>query len=105
MQKYLLVYQGGSMPTTKAAQEASMKAWMDWLGGLGDAVVDAGNPVGKSQWVKPDGKVVAANGSGNAISGFSILQAKDDADVAKKAKDCPHLKEGGTIEIAPIMAM
>lgn len=105
MQKYLLVYQGGSMPATKAEQEASMKAWMGWLGGLGDAVIDAGNPVGKSLWVKPDGKVAATNGSGNAVSGFSILQAKDDADVAAKSQGCPHLKEGGTIEIAPILAM
>jgi hypothetical protein len=105
MQKFLLVYQGGTMPSSKAEQDRVMKAWMDWFGDLGDAVVDGGNPVGMSKWIKPDGKVVDKGGNATPVTGYSILQAKDEADAIKKAKGCPHLKDGGTIEIAPIMAM
>ena len=44
MAKYVLVYYGGSMPETEAEQAAVMKAWGEWFGGLGAAVVDGGNP-------------------------------------------------------------
>ena len=47
MANYLLAYHGGGeMPATPEAQKASMDAWMAWFGGMGDAVVDGGNPAG-----------------------------------------------------------
>jgi hypothetical protein len=55
MTKYLLNYHGGSMPETPAEGEKVMKAWMDWLGGLGKSVVDAGNPAGRRRQQSVDG--------------------------------------------------
>jgi hypothetical protein len=104
MAKYLLVYHGGAMPQTKAEQEQVMKAWTGWFGTLGKAVVDGGNPVGKSTTVMPNGSV-ATNGGANPASGYSILDAKDEADAVKMAKGCPILAGGGSVELAPIMAM
>jgi len=44
MAKYLLVFYGGGMPETPAAQARVLKQWETWYGKLGPAVVDAGNP-------------------------------------------------------------
>ena len=49
MTKYLYVYHGGgSMPQSQAEIDKVMQAWGGWFGSLGAAVVDGGNPVGKS---------------------------------------------------------
>ena len=106
MPKYLLIYHGGSgnMPASQAEIDKSMAAWGEWLGSLGDAAVDAGNPVGKSRTVHPTGRVTEGGGSDPAF-GYSILSAKDEAEAATMAKGCPHLADGGTIEIAPIIEM
>ena len=48
MAKYLFVYHGGSHPETEAEVAAVMDAWGSWLGGMGSAVVDGGNPVVKA---------------------------------------------------------
>ncbi|MGE0501048.1 MAG: YciI family protein [Rhizobiaceae bacterium] len=105
MTKYLLVYHGGGqMPASEEEGKKVMQAWMAWFGSLGGAVVDGGNPVGASKTMHPGGKVTDGGGA-NAATGYSVIEAKDDADIAKKAKGCPHLADGGTIEIAPIMEM
>ena len=51
MPKYVLAYHGGSMPETKEEQAEVMEEWGAWMGGLGDALVDPGNPVGQSSTV------------------------------------------------------
>ena len=35
MGKFVLAYKGGGMAETPEAQEAAMKAWMDWFGAGG----------------------------------------------------------------------
>ena len=45
MAKYVFIYTGGQMQETPEAQEASMQAWGEFLGGLGDSVTDMGNPL------------------------------------------------------------
>jgi hypothetical protein len=106
MTNYLLIYHGafGPMPDSQEEIDRSMKAWMDWFGSLGDAVVDGGNPVGKSKTINPDGSV-ENHGGPDPASGYSVLRAGSIEEVIEKAKGCPHLKEGGTIEVAPIIAM
>lgn len=106
MPKYLLVYHGatGPMPSSQEEIDKVMAAWGAWFGTLGDAVVDGGNPVGKSITVHPGGKVTNDGGSDPA-TGYSILSANSEAEVAEMAKGCPHLGDGGRIEIAPIMEM
>ena len=46
MGKYVLAYKGGSIPQTEEEQKRVMDAWTAWFGGLGDSVVDMGNPFG-----------------------------------------------------------
>jgi hypothetical protein len=104
MAKYLFVYHGGKQPTSEAEVAAVMDAWGKWLGGMGAAVVDGGNPVGKSTTVKSDGSVVS-NGGANPVSGYGMFEAGDVKDAIAKAKGCPILKEGGSVELAEIIDM
>ena len=48
MATYLLAYRGGGMAETDEEREKAMAAWGAWFGGLGPAIVDAGNPFGAS---------------------------------------------------------
>ncbi len=42
--KYVLVFYGGGMPDTPAAQARVLKQWSRWYENLGKSVVDAGLP-------------------------------------------------------------
>lgn len=104
MTKYLFVYHGGSAPTNPDDVKKVMDAWGAWFGSMGAAVIDGGNPVGKSSTVKSDGSL-ADGGGANPASGYSLIEASSLADAHKKAAGCPILKAGGTIEIAACMDM
>ena len=104
MAKYLFVYHGGSHPETEAEVAAVMDAWGHWLGGMGSAVVDGGNPVGKSTTVNSDGSVVN-NGGPNPVSGYGMFEAADLSDAVAKAKGCPILEAGGSVELAEVVDM
>jgi hypothetical protein len=104
MAKYLFVYHGGSVPSTPEEGKKVMDAWGAWFGGMGSAVIDGGNPVGKSSTVKSDGSL-AAGGGANPASGYSLIEASSLDDAHKKASKCPILSAGGTIEIAQAMDM
>ncbi len=104
MAKYLFVYHGGSHPETEAEVAEVMDAWGKWLGGMGAAVVDGGNPVGMSSTVHPDGRVTDDGGS-NPVSGYGLFEAADKDDAIAKAQGCPIRQAGGTIEVAEVIDM
>ena len=104
MAKYLFVYNGGSTPETEDEQRRVMDAWGAWLGGMGAAVIDGGNPVGKSTTVHPDG-TVSDDGGANPTSGYSLIEAENVADAIRKARGCPILTAGGSIELAQAFDM
>ena len=99
MAKYLFVYHGGSAPMTDDEHKQVMDAWGEWFASMGAAVVDGGNPVGKSTTVHPGGKVTS-DGGANPASGYSLIEASDVEDAIAKAKGCPILGHGGSIELA-----
>ena len=99
MPKYVLAYHGGSMPETDAEKAEVMQAWGAWMGGLGDALVDPGNPVGQSSTVNADGSV-SQDGGANPLSGYSLLTADSQEAAIKAASGCPILSRGGTVEVA-----
>lgn len=99
MARYLFVYHGGGMPESEEEGQKAMEAWGSWFGSMGDAVVDGGNPVGLSTTVQSDGSVVG-NGGANPATGYSVIEAKDVDDAIAKAKGCPILSSGGSVELA-----
>ena len=104
MAKYLFVYHGGSNPETDEEVAEVLDAWGNWLGSMGAAVVDGGNPVGMSSTVNPDGSV-DDNGGSNPASGYGLFEAADLDDALAKAKGCPILVAGGSVEVAEVIDM
>jgi len=98
MEKYVLVYTGGGgMAETDEERDAQMSAWMNWFGGLGDAIADAGNPFGPAVTVASDGS--ARDGGASSHTGYSIVNADSLAAAADMAKGCPVLAGGGNVEV------
>jgi hypothetical protein len=104
MAKYLFIYHGGRHPESEAEVKQVMDAWGSWLGSMGPAAIDGGNPVGKSSTVNSDGSVTD-NGGANPVSGYGLFEAADLNDALKKAKACPILTAGGTVEVAQALDM
>ena len=104
MAKYLFVYHGGSKPDSQEEIAKMMDAWGQWFGSMGSAVIDGGNPVGMSSTVQSNGSIVS-NGGSNPVSGYSLVEASDLDDALDKAKGCPILTAGGSIEVAEAIDM
>ena len=104
MAKYLFVYHGGKHPETEEEAAAVMDACGSWMGGMGAAVIDGGNPVGKSTTVHAGGKVTNDGGS-NPASGYGLFEAASLEDAIAKAKGCPILGSGGSVELAEAIDM
>lgn len=98
MAKYLFVYHGGKPPQGKEEMAQVMDAWGRWFGSMGADVIDGGNPVGKSTTVNGTG--VVGNGGANPASGYSLIEASTLDDAIAKAKACPILTSGGSVELA-----
>jgi len=97
MANYVLAFKGGGMPETEEERAAVTAAWGAWYGGLGAAVVDAGNPFGPSMSVATDGSV--SDGAASGLTGYTILTADSLAAASDMSKGCPILSSGGSIEV------
>jgi hypothetical protein len=95
---YVLLYSGGRMPESDEEQATVMKAWDEWMHGLGSSLKDGGNPFapGAAKTISADGAVRDGAGS---TSGYSIITAESLDDAVTKAKGCPVLEGGATIEV------
>ena len=81
MAKFVLVYTGGGMPESEEEQAKVMAAWGAWYEGLGQAVLDPGNPFSLSAMnVVPGGAVSEGaigmqeylSASQPSLTGFSV---------------------------------
>jgi len=92
MSTYLFSYQApkGYVPSAEAAD-----AWSTWFQGLGEAVLERGNPtfttdaVGISRVDTPRG-------------GYSIIQTASLDKAIEFAKACPIVGAGGGVEVGEI---
>jgi len=104
MAKYLFIYHGGKNPESEEEVAAVLDAWGSWMGSMGAAVIDGGNPVGLSSTVHPDGSV-SRDGGPNPASGYGLFEAASLEDAIAKAKGCPILQAGGSVELAEAIDM
>ena len=98
------------MGTPEAAQ-ASMKLWMVWMGELeakghlrsrGEPLERTGKVVSGPKMQVIDGPFAEAK---DIVSGFTIIQAKDEALALELAKGCPILRGSGSVEVRPVMKL
>ncbi len=102
MPNYILAYHGGKKPESPEKGAEDMAKWKAWVGGLGDAMVNPGTPLGKSKTVSSSG--VSDGGGPNPLLGFSVVAADSLESALEIAKTCPYL-EHGTIEVAEMIEM
>lgn len=104
MPKFMFIYHGGGRPETPEEGERVMAAWAAWMEGLGEALVDGGNPAGLSKTVTNSG--IEDHGGANPVSGYTLVNAVDINAACAMAADCPILEGGaGTVEVAEAMEM
>jgi hypothetical protein len=101
MPNYIIAYHGGRKPESPEEGARHMAKWKAWVGGLGDAAVNPGTPLGKSRIVSSDG--VSDDGGANPMSGFSVVNADSMEAAIWIAEACPFLDTGGTLEVAEMM--
>jgi hypothetical protein len=101
MTKYVIAYHGGRKFETPEEGAAYMAKWKAWMGGLGDAMIDPGMPLGAGKLISAAG--VSERGS-DLLTGFSTVTADSMETVLGYARSCPHL-DHGTIEVAEVMEM
>ncbi len=99
MAKFLLSYHGGGMAATEEERAKAMEAWGAWMAGLGDALVDGGNPTGQVKTISADGSTVEGGGA-NPVTGYSLITADSLDRAITLAEGCPILNSGGSIEVA-----
>ncbi len=113
MKSFLLLFRnennGGAKPSPEEMQ-ASMKHWMDWMGGIAaqDKLVDRGNRLeGTGKVVKPnhvitDGPYTEIKES---IGGYTIIKADSIEEAVALVDGCPILTIGGNVEVREIIVM
>jgi hypothetical protein len=102
MTQYLFAYHAGKMPESPEEGARSRAKWQAWVGGLGNAAINPGTPLGKSRTVSAGG--VSDDGGPNPLLGFSIVEADSMEAALAMARRCPHL-DHGTIEVAEMKKM
>ncbi len=94
-------------PTPEEIQE-EVKAWQDWIGGIG-AQGKLKNP---GEALGFEGKTLHADGSvtdgpyaevKEIIGGFIIVSAENIEEAAELGKGCPALTSGGKVEVRDVM--
>ena len=105
MAKFVLVYSGGGMPESEEEQAAVMAAWGAWYEGLGEAVVDPGNPFSPAVKNIIPGGTVSDGPFGSQASGYSILNADSLDSALEMAKKCPMLDGNGQITVYEALDM
>ncbi|OIQ34239.1 MAG: hypothetical protein BM559_06590 [Roseobacter sp. MedPE-SWchi] len=104
MPQFIFAYHGGKTPENAEEGAAVMEAWKSWMGSMGAALVVPGNPVGLSKTVSQGG--IAEDGGANPLSGYSVVEARDQAAACDMARGCPMVVSGhGSVEVAELVEM
>ena len=93
MSKFLYLYRGPATPMEDFTPDQSaeqMRAWGEWMGRVGSALVDGGAPFGARSAAGDDGSTPAPGD----LNGYTIVEA-DSLDAARALVDGhPFLSEG-----------
>lgn len=93
MPRFMMVYKGDATDTadmTEEERQAVMAAWGAWMEKVGSALVDIGAPMRPAASVVDDGTA----GTPVLLSGYSIVEAQDEAAAQQLADGHPYLGEG-----------
>jgi len=103
MKQFVLVYLGGTQPSSPEESSKHFAKYMEWMTELGDSVVSPAIPLKDTATVNPDGTV--REGRSSAMSGFTIIKAESMEAALSTAQACPFLEIGGSLEVSELMQM
>jgi hypothetical protein len=99
MGKYVYIYYAAA-----AADGGSAEDWGKWFGGLGNKLVDGGNPFGKDGQAVHQGGVMAVQDK--PATGYSIVTASSMDEATEMAKGCPLMSaEDGAVCVYEALPM
>jgi hypothetical protein len=107
MSKFLYLYRGPARPLDSFSDEESAeqtKAWGEWMGRVGAALVDGGAPFGERTAVSDNGKTTTTTEQ----NGYTIVEAANLRAAKALLKNHPFLSEGNgrfAIEIFELVPM
>lgn len=107
MSKFLYLYRGPARPMDSFSEEEAAeqnKAWGEWMGRVGAALVDAGAPFGQRTALADDGTSPATTEQ----NGYTIVEAADLKAARRLLGNHPFLSEGKgrfAIEIFELVPM
>ncbi|NIJ52780.1 YciI family protein [Dyadobacter arcticus] len=113
MKDFLLIFRAEGRPGPAPSPEemqASMKMWMDWIGGIAaqNKLVDRGNRLLSDGKVMRPGQVITDGPYTEikeSIGGYTIVKAESLEDATALAEGCPILGFGGSVEVREIGSM
>ena len=112
-EKYVLLLHGPARDrntaATTAADSASERALVAEYGAWAGKLAAQGALVAAEKLADDPLTMLVANGTvsvprftADEVGGFFIIQAADSAEAYRIARDCPHLRHGGTIQVRRI---
>jgi hypothetical protein len=102
MTDFIIAYHSATMPESREEGQKQRADWMAWVEGLGEAVVNRGYGIMKSQAIDANGET--GNRKLAGMMGFTIVTADNMDAVMEMARACPFL-EMGIVEVAETMQM
>ena len=102
MAQFGLLYVGEPQFSSPEEGQANSQKYMEWLNGLGDAIVNRGIPMGPPTRVTADG--ASSEERADRLTGLTIVEA-DDMDAAiDMAKACPYI-DAAALDVVQIFEM
>lgn len=74
------------------------RAWNEWFDGLGDHLVDRGNPTFHPH-------AIGAPAAETRLGGYTLIAAADLAQALALASDCPMIADGGGVEVGELTVL
>lgn len=103
MKKFVLFYYGHPKFSSPEEAKEHKKRWENWAASLGDAIVEMGVPVGATKTVTQ--KEAKDNKAAEALTGYTVVQARNMEAAVEMIKKCPFVEDGGRMDVAEAMSM
>ena len=93
MTSYLFSFRG---PRDSVLLPETFDAWARWQLQLGPRLKDRGYPGLAAE-------IVGASAEATTLGGYSVIRATSLAAAVELARGCPHLQDGGAVEVAELV--
>jgi len=96
MPTYVFSYRN---PKGYAPSPETREQWMAWFTGMGDALLDIGQPVAVRE------SLGTCDSDSTELGGYSMVSAPDLEAALAIAKGCPHLERDGGVEVGELAVL